>query len=152
MSVPPETLRVARQWVERAEEDLTNAEYTLTLREKCPLGTVCFHAQQCGEKYLKARLTLLAVPFPRTHDPPEPLLRVPEDLGLRLQPSDVGILSRYSIEARYPGDWEPIARVEAEDAVTMARKVREASPVAPLRRSRRRNTHPAGFTDEARFG
>lgn len=113
MSVPPETLRVARQWVERAEGDLTNAEYTLTLREKCPLGTVCFHAQQCAEKYLKARLTLLAVPFPRTHDLPELLLRVPEDLGLRLQPSDVGILaaipSRHGIRetgSRSPA-WRP---------------------------------------------
>ncbi|MFQ5846629.1 MAG: HEPN domain-containing protein [Candidatus Methylomirabilales bacterium] len=68
MSVSPETLRVVRQWVEKAEEDLTTAEHTLTLRARCPLGTVCFHAQQCAEKYLKGLLTLLAVPFPRTHE------------------------------------------------------------------------------------
>lgn len=78
MSVPPETLRVVRQWVEKAEEDLTNAEYTLTLREKCPLGTVCFHAQQCAEKYLKALLTLHAVPFPKTHHLPELLPTSPD--------------------------------------------------------------------------
>jgi len=126
MSVPPETLRVVRQWVEKAEEDLTNAEYTLTLREKCPLGTVCFHAQQCAEKYLKALLTLLAVPFPKTHDLPELLFRVTERVDLSIQPADVAMLSRYSIEARYPGDWEPITRDGAEAAVVMARKLREA--------------------------
>lgn len=125
MNVQPETIRVARQWVEKAEEDLTNAEHTLTLRERCPLGTVCFHAQQCAEKYLKALLTLHSVPFPRTHDLLELLLRIPAELGLDLQPPDVGVLNRYSIEGRYPGDWEPITRAEAEDAVAIARKVRE---------------------------
>jgi len=126
MSVPPETLRVVRQWVEKAEEDLTNAEYTLTLREKCPLGTVCFHAQQCAEKYLKALLTLHAVPFPKTHDLPELLLGIPQGVGVRLRPPDVAMLNRYSIEGRYPGDWEPITRADAEQAVATARRVRDA--------------------------
>lgn len=126
MNASPETIRIVRQWVEKAEEDLTNAEHTLTLREKCPLGTVCFHAQQCAEKYLKALLTLHSVPFPKTHDLPELLLRIPEDVGLGLPPRDVGVLNRYSIEGRYPGDWEPITRAEAEDAVALALKVRKA--------------------------
>ncbi len=38
------------QWMEKAEEDCRNAEYVLTLEEDCPLGTVCFHSQQCVEK------------------------------------------------------------------------------------------------------
>ena len=33
-------------------------------------------------------------------------------------------LNRYSVESRYPGNWEPIERSEAEDAVDYARKVR----------------------------
>lgn len=51
MSVRPETLHVTRQWIEKAEEDLLTAEHTLTLGEDCPFGTVCFHGQQCVEKY-----------------------------------------------------------------------------------------------------
>ncbi|WP_187299412.1 HEPN domain-containing protein [Nitrospira moscoviensis] len=35
-------------------------------------------------------------------------------------------LNRYTIEARYPGDWDPIDRSEAEQAVAMARQVRES--------------------------
>ena len=58
MSASPEVAQVVRQWVERAEEDLVNAEHTLTLEENCPVGTVCFHAQQCAEKYLKALLII----------------------------------------------------------------------------------------------
>jgi HEPN domain-containing protein len=50
-----DALHVVRQWVEMAEEDLVNARHTLTLRENFPLSTVCFHAQQVGEKYLPRR-------------------------------------------------------------------------------------------------
>ena len=63
MTELPETLSLVRQWVEKAEEDLCVAEHTLTLDENCPYGTVCFHAQQCAEKYLKALLALHAVPY-----------------------------------------------------------------------------------------
>jgi len=47
-----ELLGVARQWVQKAENDLKNAAYTLQMGEGCPTDTVCFHAQQCAEKYL----------------------------------------------------------------------------------------------------
>jgi len=30
------------------------------------------------------------------------------------------------VEARYPGNWEPITQADAEEAVALARKVREA--------------------------
>lgn len=126
MNAEPESIHVVHQSVEKAEEDIANAEYTLTLREGCPLGTVCFHAQQCAEKYIKALLTLHSVPFPKTHDLPELLLQTPKEVGLGLQPADVVVINRYSVEARYPGDWEPITRVDAEEAVALARKVREA--------------------------
>lgn len=126
MSAPPEIIRVVRQWVEKAEEDLINAEHTLTLRERCPFSTVCFHAQQCAEKYLKALLTLHSVPFPKTHDLTELPPLMPESVSLEFPSSDLSTLSRYAIDARYPGEWEPITRQEAEQAVAIARNVRES--------------------------
>ncbi|MBI3615253.1 MAG: HEPN domain-containing protein [Candidatus Omnitrophica bacterium] len=126
MSAPPEILSLVRQWVDKAEEDLRNAEHTLTLEEDCPYGTVCFHAQQCAEKYLKTLLTLHAVPFPKIHDLLELLPLVPKTVHLGFQSSDLGVVNRYVIEGRYPGDWEPITRQDAEEAVAVARKVREA--------------------------
>ena len=126
MNVPPEVISLVRQWVEKAEEDLRTAEHTLTLEDDCPYGTVCFHAQQCAEKYLKALLTLHAVPFPKIHDLLELLPLVPKALALGIWESDVAEVNRYAIEGRYPGEWEPIVRQDAEAAVEVARKVREA--------------------------
>lgn len=126
MSVPPEILSLVRQWVEKAEEDLRNAEHTLTLENDCPVGTVCFHAQQCAEKYVKALLVLHSVPFPKIHDLLELLPLVPKTIALKLESTDVATVNRYAIEGRYPGDWEPIMREDAEEAVEVAHKVREA--------------------------
>ncbi len=33
-------------------------------------------------------------------------------------------MNRYAVEARYPGEWEPIGREEAEESVRVARLVR----------------------------
>lgn len=126
MSVPPDLFPVVRQWVEKAEEDFRAAEHTLTLEKDCPHGTVCFHAQQCVEKYLKALLVFHTVPFPKIHDLLELLPLVPRTIGLGIQPVDVAALNRYAVEGRYPGEWEPITRHDAEAAVETARKVREA--------------------------
>lgn len=46
MSGQPEVVAEVRRWVEKAEHDLRNAEYVLTLGEDCPTDTVCFHCQQ----------------------------------------------------------------------------------------------------------
>jgi HEPN domain-containing protein len=68
MSEPHEIVRRVRQWVEKADHDLRTAEHTLTLEEDCPRDMVCFHAQPCVEKYLKALLVAESVEFPRSHD------------------------------------------------------------------------------------
>ena len=44
-----EILVIAREWVQKAENDLKNAAYTLRMGKDCPADTVCFHAQQCAE-------------------------------------------------------------------------------------------------------
>lgn len=127
MTMRPEQVRLVRQWVARAEEDFVNAEHTLTRRENCPVGTVCFHAQQCSEKYLKALLTCREVEFPKTHDLVVLFNLLGPDSGLGLDLADVHPLNRYSIEARCPGDWEPIDLPEALEAVEKARRIRAAA-------------------------
>ena len=57
-----------REWVAKAEEDFAVA-LTLARPRKKPLwAPLCFHAQQCVEKYLKARLNEASVLFHRAHD------------------------------------------------------------------------------------
>jgi HEPN domain-containing protein len=50
---------VACEWATEADNDLKTAAHTLKLADKCPTDTVCFHAQQCVEKYLKAFLAYI---------------------------------------------------------------------------------------------
>lgn len=126
MSVQPETIQLTRQWIEKAEEDLLNAEHTLTMGEDCPLGTVCFHGQQCAEKYLKALLTFHGADFPKAHDLLDLLHLLPANAKVNVDLEEISEINRFSVEARYPGDWEPITRDDAEHAVSVARQVRDA--------------------------
>jgi HEPN domain-containing protein len=130
MNGPPEVIAELRRWIEKAEADLRTAEYLLTMKERCPFDVVCFHSQQCAEKYLKALLVQLDSEFPKTHDLVVLFNLARDKAGLILRVEDVQPLNRYSIEARYPGEWEPIDGIEAGSAVTMAGKVRAA--VRPL--------------------
>ena len=124
--LPDEKLKVICQWIERAEEDMRNAEHTLTLETDCPFGTICFHAEQCVEKYLKAFLVSQSIDFPKTHNIPELLALVPDSVRPTLSAEEQEQLTDYATVFRYPGDWEPITREDAEDAVEVARKVRES--------------------------
>ena len=126
MNVRPESLHLSRQWIGKAEGDLQSAEHLLSKGAQWAFPTTCFHAQQCAEKYLKAILTLHSVPFPKTHDLTDLVHLVPSNIKLRIELVDLGTLNRYAVEARYPGDWEPIEREDAEQAVAIARKVRDA--------------------------
>src|SRR3990167_10955370 len=80
MPKPEHIIAVAREWIVKAENDLKNAANTLKMGEDCPTDTVCFHAQQCAEKYLKALLVWKGIPFPKTHDLPSLMAILPEDL------------------------------------------------------------------------
>ena len=68
LDLDDEVLAVARQWAAKAENDLKNAAHTVRLKTDCPTDTVCFHVQQCVEKYLKALLVLNDIEFSR-HTP-----------------------------------------------------------------------------------
>lgn len=126
MTVQDEVARLARGWAAKAEEDLLAAEHLLALGENCPFGIAAFHSQQCAEKYIKAVLTWRSVPFPRTHDLLELLSLVSPDMGVRVSPTELALLNRYSVEVRYPGEWEPVTRADATSALEAARRVREA--------------------------
>lgn len=126
MNEQPEITAIVRGWVEKAENDLRNAEYVMRLEQDCPADTVCFHCQQCAEKYLKALLGSRGIAFPKTHDLVVLVNLLGRETGLELSIEDVQPLNRYSVEARYPGDWDPIEMPEALEAARMARGVRNA--------------------------
>ncbi len=116
-------LQVAREWIAKAENDLRNAAHALKLRKKCPTDTVCFHAQQCVEKYLKAILILNGVDFSKTHDIVVIVSLLPRKLRPDLSVEEQRRLTDYATGARYPG-WPNIPFYEARQAVVLARRVR----------------------------
>jgi len=119
-----EVIAVVRQWVQKAENDLKNAAHTLKLGQDCPTDTVCFHAQQCVEKYIKALLVLRGVEFARIHHINALLALLPARVRPDLTPEEQERLTDYAVSARYPGDYEPIPLAEARQAVQIARRVR----------------------------
>jgi HEPN domain-containing protein len=47
---------LTREWIDKAEGDFATARREIRIRKAPNYDAVCFHAQQCVEKYLKARL------------------------------------------------------------------------------------------------
>jgi len=126
MSERPDLRKEVARWAEKAEHDFLAAEHAMELAKEGLTDIVCFHSQQCAEKYLKALLLYRGVAFPRTHDLRLLLDLMPAGVSLGLRREQVIPLNRYVIEGRYPGDWEPITVGEAQHALEMAQAVRQA--------------------------
>lgn len=124
MPGPEKAVLVVGEWVGKAEGDLTNAAHALKLGARCPADTVCFHAQQCVEKYLKALLTLRGIEFPKTHNIRTLMGRIPRTDRPPLSEDEQDKLTAYATGARYPG-WGEIPLSEARRAVGVARRVRK---------------------------
>ena len=95
---------MATEWVAKAEADFGTATRESRVEENANYDDVCFHAQQCAEKYLKARLSEADVVFPRTHD-----LTALLDLAIPIEPvwashmEDLAYLTDFAVVLRYPG-------------------------------------------------
>jgi len=118
--------RIVQDWLHKADLDLRAAE-TLLAQNPPLLYPSCFHAQQAAEKYLKAFLTSRQVEFPKTHDIREILrLAATADQALVANLQAAATLTPYAVEARYPGQAPDPCRAEADQALDLARKVRDA--------------------------
>lgn len=126
--MPPELAAAVQAWLTKSAHDLKNAEHTLLLPDpECPLDTVCFHAQQCVEKSLKGYLTARQIRFEKTHDLGQLLYLCKTDAGLVRELEGVQGLTHYAVDLRYvEAVAEEPGRAEAEQAVALARKTREA--------------------------
>lgn len=114
---------LTREWIEKAEGDWSTARRELRVRASPNFDAVCFHAQQCAEKYLKALLQEHAAPIPRTHNL-EALARplLPSLPALEALVPDLRTLGAYAVETRYPG--RASDRAMAKDAVAHGTVIR----------------------------
>jgi HEPN domain-containing protein len=95
--------RLTGQWVRKAEHDILAARHLLKLR---PVLTdeICFHCQQCIEKYLKGMLAEHMLPIQKTHDLTVLISQLmPTDPTLRPMRRGLKGVTRYAVEYRYPG-------------------------------------------------
>jgi len=129
---------VVSEWVRKAENDLRNAAHTLTLDDDCPTDTVCFHAQQCVEKYLKAFMAWEGIPFSKTHDISVLVALLPGGMPELLTAEEQELLTDYAVISRYPGDDEEPSLAAARKAVRIARRVRKHVRALLPREARRK--------------
>jgi HEPN domain-containing protein len=101
------------EWAAKAEGDFVVMERECRVMENPNYDGICFHAQQCAEKYLKARLCEANITFSKIHD-----LVALLDQVLDIEPAwesfreDLAYLSDFAVTFRYPGE-----SADAESAI-----------------------------------
>jgi len=117
---------ITAEWVAKAEGDFATLERESRARTNPNYDAVCFHAQQCAEKYLKARLCEAGIAFGKIHD-----LTALLEQARAVEPAweafraDVAFLTEYGTHFRYPG--ESADRESALDARRRSRTFRQAA-------------------------
>jgi HEPN domain-containing protein len=112
------------EWIQEAEADYKNAN-TIARRHKDPTPkSVCWHCQQCAEKYLKAFLIRHAQKFPFRHDLVELNTQCQRvDSDFRLIVEELEELNVYGAAFRYPGSMATIE--DGRSALKAVKRVRE---------------------------
>lgn len=111
------------EWVEKAEGDWGTMIRESMVTEGANLDAVCFHAQQCAEKYLKALLVENGIAFKKTHD----LVKLLNDLkplysDLDTHSEGAVALTAFGVEFRYPG--ENADNSDATDSIKYCTQIR----------------------------
>ena len=112
-------------WVIKAEEDWITAN-TMMRRRKVFTGVVCYHFQQCAEKYIKALIIHKGSAFPKTHDL-NALSDISEANGIfiGMNENDLETLSGYAVTARYPSA-DP-SEEDMQEALKLIKTIRKFS-------------------------
>ena len=114
---------IVSEWVEKAEIDYRVAEREQRARKNPSYDAVCFHAQQCAEKYLKAFLSERNIAFRPIHDLEVLLNRItPTYPDFEFTRDVLLLLNDYAVDFRYPG--ATATREDARAAIKAMRSVR----------------------------
>ena len=120
---------ITAEWVAKAEADFATAQRESRVRKNPNYDGVCFHYQQCAEKYLKACLSESDISFGKVHD----LVVLLEQI-LKVEPNweifreDLAYLSDFAVSFRYPGESaDKKCMVEAKQKCNFFRKIARSS-------------------------
>lgn len=113
-----------KEWIGKAEGDFLTASRELRATASPNFDAVCFHAQQCIKKLMKALLIHLGALPPKTHDLATlDRLLEPVCKGWSWPVAELRMLSHAAIAFRYPG--ESADKEEAVQAFDIASRLRE---------------------------
>ena len=112
-------LGTPEEWLKRAKSNIAIARQSKT--EDVYWEDLCFETQQAAEKALKAVLLVKGIPFRFVHDIAD-LLTLLEQNNIYFPENirSAAELTDYSLEARYPGPFEPVTEKEFKEALRIA--------------------------------
>lgn len=115
---------ITAEWIAKAEKDWIAAQREARARKEPHYDLACFSAQQCAEKYVKARLVEPGISFRKTHDLPQ-LLGLAQNVesGWGVLHNDLSFLNAFAVDYRYPG--ANATKATARDAIKACRKARK---------------------------
>ena len=103
----PEVSNEVLEWVRFAEMDYTTANHLDKTLYPKPMEIICYHCQQCAEKYLKALTEYLGKEIEKTHDLGNLATTISESIEV---PQNVLVscakLTQYGVKIRYPQEFE----------------------------------------------
>ena len=118
--------KTVKNWIFLAEGNLKTAKDKLA-SENPVTNTVCFHYQQCVEKYLKAYLTFIGKSFRKTYDIAE-LIEICKENDPDFQDIyklNAHKITKYAVEVRYSDELYIPSLEETKEAIEIAEKVKE---------------------------
>ncbi|MFH1777377.1 MAG: HEPN domain-containing protein [Candidatus Omnitrophota bacterium] len=118
-------MTVVRLWFKKAESDIKTIENNIKSKEP-PTDTICFHAQQAIEKYVKGALVYFGEHVTKTHDLISLLTQISKHIPeLASFENELDEISHYGVEVRYPDIlYEPTLE-EAQSAYETALKIKD---------------------------
>lgn len=114
-----------REWIAKADRDLKIGKDEF-VTEGPATDMICFHMQQCTEKYLKAFLIFNSREIRRTHIVEELIrecIEIDSDFQ-QLFEIRAHTLTDFAVELRYPSDVSLPSNEETKEAIDITEKVK----------------------------
>lgn len=118
----PEKREYINNWLFRAREDISVIQNLEQTGIEFYVSSICFHAQQAVEKYLKAFLILHDIDFPRTHDVDYLLLEA-RKIDVISFDFDFKSLTEFGVSVRYPDDFYIPGIIETKEYIEIAKDI-----------------------------
>ncbi len=114
---------VIDEWIKKAEADYQTAVRESSVQNDANYDAVCFHAQQCIEKLMKALISKNKIIPPKTHDLTLLHQMLPVDDQTHLNIQQLRFLSNAAVAFRYPG--ESADKTDAGESLQICNQLRQ---------------------------